>query len=333
VKPRSAALDILRFAAVLMVLGRHMEPYPLELGKNVVFYATRFWQNGGWTGVDLFFVLSGYLIGGLLFDEEKRRETIRIRRFLFRRALKIWPAFYVLIVATLVVRRAAGIPLNGRAVTGELLFLQNYVGGLWPHTWSLAVEEHFYLGLPLVLAILLWRRPCRSDPFRIIPVLTVAVAATCLVLRVSLALTLPLRLQDMVHLIPTHLRIDSLLIGVTLAYLHHYRTASLTRFRESARHVLLPAGILGFVPAFYRPPDAHWALVSIMPLVLALASAAILLAATRVEDMRPNALGRFAAFLGARSYSVYLWHMAVAGVALRFWQTRGAAGGSAWWFL
>jgi hypothetical protein len=92
---RSRSLDILRLVAVLLVLGRHMEPFPLSFGKNVTFYATRLWQNGGWAGVDLFFVLSGYLIGGLLFAEAKRSGNLRVSRFLLRRGLKIYPAFYV----------------------------------------------------------------------------------------------------------------------------------------------------------------------------------------------------------------------------------------------
>src|SRR5882762_8858716 len=126
---RSVSLDLLRLVAVVLVLGRHMETYPLEFGKGVAFYVSRFWQNGGWTGVDLFFVLSGFLIGGLLFAEVKKTGGLRVGRFLFRRGLKIYPAFYALLFATFAFNLALHRPMRPTSVVAEILFLQNYLGG------------------------------------------------------------------------------------------------------------------------------------------------------------------------------------------------------------
>src|SRR5437764_14402875 len=78
---RNQSLDILRAIAVLLVMGRHF-PY----------YET--WGRIGWIGVDLFFVLSGFLISGLLFREYAQTGTISFYRFVVRRCFKIWPAFY-----------------------------------------------------------------------------------------------------------------------------------------------------------------------------------------------------------------------------------------------
>src|SRR5262249_23529139 len=134
--------------AVLLVLGRHFYP---SKGVNPILLT---WQRGGWIGVDLFFVLSGFLVSGLLFDEHLRQKKLSINTFLLRRGLKIYPAFWVLIIVTIFVNSTQNLPTPTKGLIGELLFLQNYLAALWNHTWSLAVEEHFYLGLALLLFLL-----------------------------------------------------------------------------------------------------------------------------------------------------------------------------------
>ena len=114
----------------------------------------------GWSGVDLYFVLSGILVGGLLFDEIRRRYSVDIRRFLVRRAFEIRPMYFAYIAATPVLLHLRDDDPWGRAfreTLPNLLHLQNYLGTRRGHTWSLAVEEHFYLELPVLLCILLHR--------------------------------------------------------------------------------------------------------------------------------------------------------------------------------
>jgi peptidoglycan/LPS O-acetylase OafA/YrhL len=101
------------------------------------------WHRVGWTGVDLFFVLSGYLVGGLLLEESQASGRIDIRRFLARRAFKIWPSYYapLLLLAVL----TAWVSLLPDALWPLVAHARNYVGRadlLAPHAWSLAVEEH-----------------------------------------------------------------------------------------------------------------------------------------------------------------------------------------------
>src|SRR5436189_6436623 len=103
---RLLGLDILRVCAVLLVFGRHY-PTPAE--------APEFWKNlvpvmqrGSWIGVDLFFVLSGFLVSGLLFREYLERGSVQIGRFLVRRAFKIYPAFWAMIVDVLLFRFLIG---------------------------------------------------------------------------------------------------------------------------------------------------------------------------------------------------------------------------------
>jgi peptidoglycan/LPS O-acetylase OafA/YrhL len=83
---RNERLDILRCIAILLVFGRHG-----------FIYGT--WMNVGWAGVDLFFVLSGFLISGLLFNEYQKTGEISLKRFYLRRGFKIYPAFWAMLTA------------------------------------------------------------------------------------------------------------------------------------------------------------------------------------------------------------------------------------------
>src|SRR5204863_7752623 len=100
---RLVQLDLLRCLAIVLVLGRHMVPCPSHtnawLGR-----LTSIWQRGGWIGVDLFFVLSGFLVSGLLFREYQRHGSVDVVRFLIRRGFKIYPGFWVLLGATVALR-------------------------------------------------------------------------------------------------------------------------------------------------------------------------------------------------------------------------------------
>src|SRR5271168_36950 len=91
---RLRQLDVLRGVAILLVLGRHLDSVPTD-APGAIQSAFDLWMRAGWIGVDLFFVLSGFLVSGLLFREYARYGDVRAGRFLLRRGLKIYPAFYV----------------------------------------------------------------------------------------------------------------------------------------------------------------------------------------------------------------------------------------------
>ncbi len=152
---RNLQLAVLRGIAVLLVFGRHLE---LPKPEGLVGTFAGAWLRIGWLGVDLFFVLSGFLIGGLLVTELHKHGRIDVARFLSRRGLKIYPAYFVFIAYLMFMPAAKGL-LRGESVWAvpvewslywpNFLFLQNYVGNNpTGHTWTLAVEEHFYLMLP-----------------------------------------------------------------------------------------------------------------------------------------------------------------------------------------
>jgi peptidoglycan/LPS O-acetylase OafA/YrhL len=265
------------------------------------------WVAGGWTGVDLFFVLSGFLISGLLFKEHARTGSISFKRFFIRRGFKIYPAFYVMVAVSLCVFVISGIPVPLSKVLEELFFLQNYgTGGLWTHEWSLAVEEHFYIFLPILLIVIAARNRNSTDPFRLIPSLFVAIALACLFLRVYITAARPY--TSLSHLFPTHLRIDSLFFGVVISYYYHYNSAQFRRFARRFRPVLLVLGALAFVPAFTMRLDTE-VFVPTVELTLLYLGGGLIVVAVAGWEPKLNKFARAIAFVGSRSYSIYLWHL------------------------
>ena len=108
---------------------------------------------GGWRGVDLFFVLSGYLIGRQLWRELRTTGTIHLVRFIaVRRGLRIWPLYYFSIALWLVGSRAGRASFSSFRWWPDAAFLSNYFpGGVVLGAWSLCVEEQFYLLTPLII--------------------------------------------------------------------------------------------------------------------------------------------------------------------------------------
>src|SRR6185437_7330176 len=183
---------------------------------GATFFAA--WKRCGWAGVDLFFCLSGFLIGGLLFDEFRRRGHIDLKRFYIRRAFKIWPSYLLFVAVAIFAHALISVSPSSPVTLGSFLatcwpnflHVQNYFGTPWQHTWSLAVEEHFYLLLPVLFLFLMRRKT--DEPFKPIPLLLILVAIGCLILRLIAARHRPFIYYR--HIYPTHLRIDSLLAGV-----------------------------------------------------------------------------------------------------------------------
>ena len=307
---RLIGLDLLRLAAIVLVLGAHLEPAPSDWASPLR-PAVEKWRAVGGLGVDLFFVLSGFLVSGLLLAEYRKRGEISISRFYVRRAWKIYPSFYVLIAFSLLYHwLLAGERVRPKPFLAEAFFLQSYIGGYWNHTWSLAVEEHFYILLPLGLAWLARRAPGAADPFRAIPWLVLAAACASIGMR-----AVNLAVRDEFHLrkfwFASHLRMDSLLAGVAIAYAYHFHHEWFCRMFRPWRHVLIVAGAatLGGL-AMWRGPIAPWYL-HVVAFTQFYVGASAVLVGVLLCDIPRNGVTRGLARVGAYSYSIYLWHMAI----------------------
>lgn len=335
---RSRAIDMLRAVAILLVIGCHCVVSPSESGGVAPIAGA--WYRVGWAGVDLFFVLSGYLVSGLLFAEYRRTGAIDVRRFLARRSLKIWPAYFAyLAFLTLwfAWQNAHGKPVEIFAsVRANLLHLQNYLGTPRAHTWSLAVEEHFYLGLAALAAVVLGCPRLRRRVRRFFLPLALGAVAGLAALRHAQFLA---QGRDAMNLYATHLRFDGLLIGVVLAYLHHFRPASIAAIRRRPLAAIAIGAMLALPWMLATPDLSPW--TAGVGLTLMYAGFALVVAGC--VHFEPTPWGRrvFAAppvaalaIVGFYSYGIYLWHIDLVQTPMKkiaaLLATTSLAGGFVW---
>lgn len=297
---RSKALDLLRAAAVLLVISRHSQ-------------VARYRILGGWSGVDLFFVLSGFLISGLLFTEYLKYRQIRVGRFLARRGFKIYPPFYTLIAWTSAMFLLYGHAVPPDRLLSDLFFLQSYRGGIWDHSWSLGVEEHFYVGLALLLYFLTRHARNRKDPFGALPAIFLTVALFVLGMRLYRSWPYPAIAYGRIQM--THLHIDSLLFGVLLSYFFRFRSEQFGQFCRSHRPWMALAGFTLVTPSFlWDMPDSYFVQTVGHTFLYLGYGSFVALAVTGTGTGFSSRwslfslLGDWLAALGKYSYSVYLWH-------------------------
>ena len=318
---RIPQLDLLRAVAILLVIGRHLE---LDRPDGVVGVAAEAWYRVGWMGVDLFFVLSGFLIAGLLINETKSQGSLDIRRFLVRRGLKIYP-LYFLFVGYVIFAPVAKAVVSGDGVGSvfsdqlsthwpNLLFIQNYVDyGSIGHLWSIAVEEHFYILLPLVVAAIGYRHSRK--------LIWVGVGAVFVFLAFRI-FSVATGDRFSTYVVATHLRLDGLLFGVALrAALEFYpeKFAGLRRWRLP----LFLVGLACWSPMLAIPVDTAWTRTGGLTLTL-LGAAAFLLAlyTSTSDDLGPtrrvaSPLVRLLCWVGVFSYAIYLWHVTAMGAVTK----------------
>ncbi len=256
-------------------------------------WITDTFKSVGGVGVNLFFTLSGFLVGGLLLKEYKKSDTINAWRFLGRRAFKIWPAYYVLIVFHLL----AGHHDRSSFFWQNFFQVQNYLGSSLTHTWSLAVEEHFYLFLTALLVCLVGRSA------RFIISVLVVICVIIVALRVFAV--------SQGHLDPaflySHLRIDSMLYGVILAALSTFYPDTFKAIAKARGLLVLSVIALSVfiyqtaaVPVIDR--DVGYCVQGIGFSLL------LVLVYTGSGRLVHQAWYRAVSRIGVYSYGVYLWH-------------------------
>lgn len=246
---RLHGLDTLRAAAILLVMPYHLiGHFPEALQAPARF---------GWIGVDLFFVLSGYLIGTQIFRPILRGEPLRFRDFYARRAYRIFPLFFVVLALYVFVpawREAPGLqPWWQFATFTENLLIDYRRNQAFSHAWSLCVEEHFYLVLPVLTALLVRQRTAAWKVYTLLAtVFLLGLGARALVLVHDLKPFDPedsgfssLLLEKLYY--PTYVRLDGLLAGVSLALLRTFRPRYWTVLARHG-HSLATAG-MGLVVA------------------------------------------------------------------------------------
>jgi peptidoglycan/LPS O-acetylase OafA/YrhL len=299
---RRLDLDVVRGVAILLALGWHFSPTP---SGNAVLDALQ-WPGRtlGWAGVDLFFVLSGFLLGQLVLREHARTGRFDGRRFTARRALKLWPVLYLF----LAVHAVVGSEPWDSYLWQNALHVQNYAGTSLTHLWSLAVEEHFYLALALFFPLLARRRA----PVRLLVGVLLGVLVTALALRFvgAHAGFGDVRLQWR-----THFRVDSLAAGVLLAVARVHAPRAFERLLRW-RWVWAAVTAVGvwFLAQFGKEGTPGTTVGFTVAYVTGAAFLLLLHGAAWVP--RAGLLTRPLATLGRYSYGIYIWHVLAAQVLL-----------------
>ncbi|HSI48649.1 MAG TPA: acyltransferase [Ideonella sp.] len=327
-----AGLDTLRAIAIALVFMYHYEVF-------VSREATFGWLSEvGWVGVDLFFVLSGYLIANGLLGGLVRGRALDLGGFYARRIFRTWPVYWLVVAAYFL----APALMGGKApppLWRFLTFTQNWglqPGTAFSHAWSLCIEEQFYATLPLAallgaFAVKTWGWGRRQAWGALALLLALGVGTRALLWSWYGREDSPL--AD--HYYPwvyygTLCRFDEFLPGVALAMLKHLHPGTWRRLMGAAGRWLLPAALLallamghGVLQHYYIDGYGYGGFMSIAGYSLVAMSFGLLVAAA----MRPGSwLQRTrvpgAATLAAWSYPLYLSHKPVAYIVA----TAGGAG-------
>jgi peptidoglycan/LPS O-acetylase OafA/YrhL len=321
---RSAPLDGIRALAVTAVILSHAQPG---------------WAKGGYFGVDVFFVLSGYLITTILLNEWRRTGGISLPSFWARRARRLLPALGVLLVAVGIGAVVLPRVLASPGLFGDTLATVGYAAN-WHfvaahadyfaaannpspllHTWSLAIEEQFYLLWPVaLLATLAFRSaPRRRSPGpeerrRRLAVVAVVAAAGAVASAVWMAVLVPVGSPavDRAYY-GGDTRAQSLLIGAALAAVCLWWGPIRTRRGQRSLTAIGLAGAAGVVAICCLVPDTSGLTFHGGFALLALCSAAVIASVsrrptgplTRALSLRPLP------YLGRISYGIYLWYWPV----------------------
>ncbi len=291
----------------------------------ILFHLNSSWLPGGFLGVDIFFVISGYLIGGILF-RELSTNTFSLKNFYLRRMRRILPAFFAVVIFVLVVGGQLMVPgsddwnptrssaLWSVFFSGNIFFAQNtdYFAPtveLQPlnHLWSLAVEEQFYFLYPLILLVIMFvvRSASKNGTKLNTPVIWVLVLLA--VFSFSRAF-FPISYHDteiVAYYLP-HLRFGELLIGAILAVAVSKATKEISSTRAN---IVGSLGLLVLVVCLTIsfPNKTPWfpGFAAALPCI---ASAAVIYAGLGTNWVKTLLSNRAVVFVGKISYSLYLWH-------------------------
>ncbi len=301
-RERQPGLDLLRALAIIVVVIYHAALFGFKLPGRV--------DRFGWIGVDLFFVLSGYLIGGQLLAPLARDQRMNLGRFFARRALRIMPAYFVVLAIYFLLPSSREYSEMSQPLWKFLLSIQNIAlhgGTAFSHAWSLAVEDQFYLALPFLL-LFLYRRPRTAI---IIPCLLVVGG---IALRTFLAAQNPSvdggvsfrGFQAWIYY-PTWTRLDPLVFGVALAAIEKFRPQWWRRLTNYAIWLWLPA--LALIAYGLWLGEGDYLTVTActwqFPLI-ALGMAALLICAVSPRLVFRRVAIPGAAFIASIAYSAYL---------------------------
>lgn len=318
---RVFGLDVFRAIAILIVIVGHanffLVPYfSYEIGNSNLGNILRT-AFTAFDGVDLFFVLSGFLIGGIILKQFLAKDKITLmdlKTFWFRRWLRTLPAYYFILIVNIVLLFSL-IPLpefSNSSLINYFFFLQNMIHGgiiFFSESWSLSVEEWFYLTFPVLFAVTCLVNPSVINRSRLFLVTCLVFITLILSYRIFKSIDYPmwnLAQWNNEFRTVTIARLDSILFGVFFAFIKYSKPV----FFDSKKNLFLILGFLVLATNFYLGYVLNWTnkgryMCTIYYSVLSFGMACFLPYAESVKKARYKFLAFFT-FISIISYSLYL---------------------------
>lgn len=296
-----ALTGIRGYGFLAIFLGHYIGPAITQHRSNPWIKALYYVQALGWLAVPAFFVLSGYLIGGILFRSRNRDGFFRV--FYGRRMLRILPVCYLTLAVVAAFDLATGVRLDWKYWM-QFIYIQNllpgYTGAVTAlqlnHLWSIAIEEQFYLAWPIVV----WFAKDRKTLLKV----TLALCAMCWALRVA---------SPWIHLstdrcyFATPTRMDTILCGVALALVTDRPWYK--RVAPFAKYVLLAGSVIWIVSVMIHGPANSYYRVAVEYAFGNLIVVSLIVAVMEEGSILSKICKvRWACWLGSMSYALYAYH-------------------------
>lgn len=325
-------LNGVRFLAALVVIIHHIEMGKYWFGQPNIYRNSFVGGVFGQLGIILFFVLSGFLITYLLLEEHKRSQTISIKSFYMRRVLRIWPVYYLIVILSLFVFPKFDffyVPGFTEHINDSfwvktalyLSFLPNLGYTLYEHvsyatqTWSVGVEEQFYLIWPVLMLWAINKKKIMTVLLGVIAVYLIAKTGTILLHDADRSI----KANERLWLFVDHFSIDCMAIGGIGAYLLYFKKEKVlkllfNKYLQVALYILLAIiTVKGWVLPWY---NKEWFALIFMVLILNLAGN---------KQSIINLEYKLVNYLGKISYGLYMYHNLVLIVVLKLLMMNNVA--------
>ena len=313
------SFDGLRAVAVLLILAWHIE-------ADYAPVAQQRWLKGGYAGVDIFFVLSGFLITSILIRQREQSEPVGLGSFYIRRALRLLPALFAFVIVQAIWASAIGVPASKEfpSILSVIFYYSNLVHTAalsapgMGHVWSLQVEEQFYVLWPVFLVVCLALTRRRAVTAVLTGGLILGIVAyRWYTMDTSTNIFIATRVYELAQF-----RADTLLVGALAAQL--WANGWLPK-----RGLSVAAWFAGAFTVWWLAEvglNQHWiflwgyTLLAVMVAVVVLALVQTNWPVRRVLSIKPLRI------IGMVSYGIYLWHYLVFAMVGNAWPHW-----SAWW--
>jgi peptidoglycan/LPS O-acetylase OafA/YrhL len=312
-------LDHLRALAITLVLVFHYSIITNQLPAwlvNIVSF--------GWTGVDLFFVLSGFLIANQLFAQLRTAKSFSMKNFYLKRAFRILPAFLFTLIIYFCLpffREREHLPPLWKFLTfTQNIALNVKTHGTFSHAWSLCVEEYFYIFLPIILAFLWYVKKMKNAAWLLVALFV----SQLLVRHYSFTNLYMPAINDTEAIIiwhkyiyyPTYARLDALLVGVAIAATYQFKPDVWAVFNRYSNY-LIALGMVLLIASYFITKERQSYGASVFGFsIVAIAYGCIVAGAVGVNSFLNRWQSKIASAIAALSYCIYLTHKGIIHMAM-----------------